>query len=92
MGKLYLAANYITNSEPGILVPQDLENAGDLQIVHEDDAGQFTEIEVQAPLPEFGALGGNWSFERRNHGDGTEYVENNGQITNTDRYPNIEQT
>ena len=43
MSKLYLAMNYVSTSEPGMSVPNDLENAGHLQIVYENNAGGLTE-------------------------------------------------
>ncbi len=90
MAKLYLAANYVSASEPGPLVPDDLENSGHLQLVFEDDSGQMKEIEVQAPL--FGGeLGGNWDFKiNASHGAETDYVDENGQPTNADRYARVE--
>ncbi len=84
MARIYIAANYVTNSEPSAIVPEYLENSGHLQLVYEDDAGVTTEIEVQAPF--LFMAGGNWSFKLREHFETTEYIDNNGNVTDPARY------
>lgn len=92
MAQLYLAANYVGTSQgfvPGLF---GLGNSGHLQIVFEDDFGNFSEIEVQAPIPDFGLLYGNWQFEDRPHGerpDDEDYVDESGNGTVEGRYVRV---
>lgn len=44
MTVLYIAANYVTSSEPAWYVRKALENSGHLQIIYGDQ-----ELEVQSP-------------------------------------------
>jgi Ca2+-binding RTX toxin-like protein len=93
MAQLYIAANYVGISEgfvPGLF---ELTNSGHLQLVYEDDFGNFAEIEVQAPVRDFGLLYGNWDFvDRAVHGerpDDEDYVDQLGNGTVEGRYVRV---
>ena len=90
MAKLYLAANYVTDTKPGVLVPNDLENSGHLQIVYENNYGRLFEIEVQGSW--LAPLGVNFDFSDPgdDHTDETPYVGPDGQATNPNRYQRVE--
>lgn len=49
MGKVFLAANYVSASG-SLFTPAELENSGHLQIVYLQDSGVYEEIEVQARM------------------------------------------
>lgn len=92
MAQLYLAANYVGTSQGFVPELFGLGNSGHLQIVFEDDFGNFSEIEVQAPIPDFGLLYGNWQFEDRPHGerpDDEDYVDESGNGTVEGRYVRV---
>ncbi|THV12708.1 calcium-binding protein [Rhizobium rhizophilum] len=98
MGKVFLAANFVTASE-SYLTPSQLEDSGHLQIIYLNDAGVFEEIEVQAPgwreLYGIGDVsGGNWQYtSRANHGeapDDADYVGLDGVPTDEARYARVE--
>ncbi len=47
MTTIYLAANFITATEAGPLIPGNIENSGHLQFVYDGD-GTLVESEVQS--------------------------------------------